>query len=103
MAAIVDGLRIFRRHSIDLDAKGQIPFTVTESGNRRAYWKVCLYDRVSGQLLDTQWSDANGDGVFRNTALDTPNRYLIVAYDPDGGTQYNVVAFDRVTSQAALP
>lgn len=57
--------------------------------------KVFVFDRVGGQLLGNGITDTNGEFSFSRIPT-IPSGVLVVALDPDGGTSYNAIVYDKV-------
>ena len=81
-------------HATPVD--GVISGTVEEVGSGIVA-KVRLYYRLNGALIREVISAA--DGTFSFDGLDKTDTggYYVLAIDPEGGTQYNIIVFDRVT------
>lgn len=78
-------------------ADGVLAGTVTENGTPIPYAVVAVYYRPTMQLITTARCD--GSGAFSVPRLDPADThaYFIVAFDPDGGTLYNALVYDRLT------
>lgn len=76
---------------------GVISGIVTEDGDPVPHCLVRLYDRATGLLMESTFSD--GLGLFSFTGYDQtiPNAFFAVAFDPAGGVNYNALIFDRIT------
>lgn len=59
---------------------------------------VYLYYRPTGYLIAKVLTDQNGQFQFNGLDVNK-NDYFVVALDPDGGTQYNALIYDRVTPE----
>lgn len=76
---------------------GYFSGTVTENGSAVSFARVFVFHRKTGICTTATWTDASGN--FAATGLDDLDslNYFVVALDPDGGTQYNAIIFDRLT------
>lgn len=76
---------------------GVISGIVTEDGDPVPHCLVRLYDRATGLLMESTFSD--GLGLFSFTGYDQtiPNAFFAVAFDPAGGVNYNALIYDRLT------
>lgn len=87
----VDGIRTLN----DIGVTGTLSGKVQVEGVDAPYINVRLYYRPTGQMIKQMYTDVNGEWSF--DGLETgSNDYYVLAIDPDGGTQYNVVVYDRV-------
>lgn len=82
-----------------VDVLGTLSGTVTVASVPQAGVKVLLGHRLSGQIIKTTRSAA--DGTFSFTGLDrnvgTDSSYYALAIDPNGlGTQYDALIWDRL-------
>lgn len=78
-------------------ADGVLAGTVTENGTPIPYAVVAVYYRPTMQLITAVRCDASGTfSVPRLDPADT-QAYFVVAFDPDGGTLYNALIYDRLT------
>lgn len=77
---------------------GKLECQVSEGGVALALAMVRLYHRLTGVLIAQQRSDASGYVKFLN--LDTTDKagYYLTALDPDGGSTYNAIVFDRLSA-----
>lgn len=83
-------------------ADGVLAGTVTENGTPIPYALVAVYYRPTMQLITAARCDASGNfSVPRLDPADT-QAYFVVAFDPDGGTLYNALIYDRVTPVGAV-
>lgn len=75
---------------------GYIAGTVTELTVPVANAMVVAYDRRS--LLPVAKTFSNADGTFQfKSIFDVAYRdYFVVAFDPEGGTSYNALIYDKV-------
>lgn len=70
---------------------------VTAGGSPVASCVVRLYDRTTGALVDSTTTD--GSGLYAFTGLDPDSeKYFVLAFDPSGGTQYNIARLDLLTA-----
>lgn len=77
-------------------ALGSIGVTVLEAGIPVRAARVHVHLRSSGALVARGNTNASGQVTF--TQLDqTSDNYYVIAFDPDGGTAYNALIYDRVT------
>lgn len=81
-----------------MPTNGSIAGVVLEGNTPVSAGTVRLYERSTGTLLLSQTT--NQWGQFRFNGLDETqaNNYFVVAFDPDGGVQYNAQVFDRLTA-----
>lgn len=74
---------------------GSITGSVTVLGVLAADILVLLYERDSFRPLRS--TRTNAAGVFTFSELYPGIKYFAIAFDPDGGTQYNAIIFDKIT------
>lgn len=83
------------------NSKGVITGKTLEQGvpvSRR----VMCHARGTGVLVNTTWSNANGDYVFKG--LDNTKKYYVVSLDEDmSTTQYNAVVQDLIPAIEVTP
>ena len=82
--------------AVAIDTTGTLSGIVTEGGTEVPFCVVRLYYRPTGQLIAQTHSDADGLFTFTGLQVGVANYYAL-ALDPDGGTQYNAVIFDRLS------
>lgn len=71
---------------------------VTDAGSPVSHCMVRLYYRPTGTLIRSVFTDTSGLFSFTGlNAADTQN-YFAVAFDPEGGVQYNAIIFDRLSA-----
>lgn len=58
---------------------------------------VRLHYRPTGAVIQQKYSDASGNWSFEGLEASS-NDYYVIAIDPDGGTQYNIVVYDRIAA-----
>lgn len=64
--------------------------------------RVMCHVRDTGVLVNTTWSNANGDYVFKG--LDNTKKYYVVSLDEDmSETQYNAVVQDLIPASEVIP
>lgn len=83
------------------DNNGSISGVVSEvSAGAVPSCLVRLYYRPTGYLVSQQYTNTSGAYAF--TGLDSTDlaNYYVIALDPDGGTQYNIAALDRMTAKS---
>lgn len=79
-----------------VDSNGTLSGAVKEAGVAVPYAVVRLYYRPNGILIDQALCDASG--LFSFSGIEEGvSDYYVIALDPDGGTQYNAVIFDRLS------
>lgn len=83
---------------VSTPTNGALTGYVLDGGSPVSRCMVRVYHRASGALIRSVLT-AN-DGSFSVPGLDpTPSKeYFAVAFDPEGGTQYNAMIFDRLTA-----
>ena len=80
----------------NLTKSAQLSGTVLEGVAALGSVMVRLYHRKSGQLINGTRTAA--DGTFSFTGLVAASEeYFVVAFDPDGGVNYNAVVLDKLT------
>lgn len=78
---------------------GFIAGKVTEQG-LPVIRRVACYHRMSGALIDTTWSDINGNYRFDNLVAGV--KYFVTSLDENkDNTQYNAVTQDLITASEA--
>jgi hypothetical protein len=77
---------------------GTISGVVTDGGTPVSRCVVRLYYRATGAYVRSTFTDSSG--AFSFTGLDTADTkaFFCIAFDPEGGTQYNAIIFDRLTA-----
>jgi hypothetical protein len=63
---------------------------------------VRLYYRPTGQLITQVFADASGIYTFKHLDSADVANYTLITLDPDGGTQYNIAALDRMTPKPVI-
>lgn len=79
-----------------IDTTGTLSGLVTEGGTGVPFCVVRLYYRPTGQMIAQTHSDSGGLFTFTGLQVGVAD-YYVLALDPDGGTQYNAVIFDRLS------
>lgn len=85
-----------------MPTNGKIAGVVREGITPVAAGVTHLYDRATGVKIASQTTDANGLFVFSGLDETLAAGYFVVALDPDGGTQYNAMIYDRLTAVTSL-
>lgn len=75
---------------------GEIEVIVQEAGQPVRNAKVHIHKRSDGRLVARGFTDAAGLVTFTQLNQSSAD-YYVVAFDPDGGTSYNALIYDRVT------
>lgn len=83
------------RSMLSIDATGSLSGKVQVESIDTPNIQVRLYYRPTGQIIKSTFT--NSSGVWTFEGLETgSDDYYVLAVDPDGGTSYNVVVYDRV-------
>lgn len=70
---------------------------VTAGGSPVTSCVVRLYDRTTGNQVDDTTTNGSGFYSFTGLAADS-EKYFVIAFDPSGGTSYNLGCLDRLTA-----
>ena len=74
---------------------GTLSGTVKEAGTPVANCVVRVYERASSFFIAETLTNAAGEFTFTGLRQGVGD-YYVIALDPDGGTLYNALIFDRV-------
>lgn len=85
-----------------MPTNGKIAGVVLEGITPQVGSTVRLYDRATGALLNSQTTNQWGAFLFDTLDETLSVGYFVVAFDPDGGTQYNALVYDRLTAVTSL-
>lgn len=85
-----------RDNGSDIDVSGTITGSVKEGATAIPYCWVHLYYRPTGERISSTKTDASGNFTFTGLQA-SQSLYFAVALDPDGGTTYNALVYDRVS------
>lgn len=85
-----------RENGSDIDVSGSITGSVKEGLTAIPYCTVHLYYRPSGERIAGTITDSSGNFTFTGLQASV-SQYFVVALDPDGGTTYNALIYDRVS------
>lgn len=82
---------------ISKSAAGRLSGHVYDGGVVVPYALVRAYYRPTGVLLGALRADAAGYFSFAGLDPSDAEKFYVVAFDPEGGTQYNALVLDRLT------
>ena len=85
-----------------MPTNGKIAGVVLEGATPVPSCTVRLYDRPTGALLSSEVTGVHGNFLFSGLDETLTTNYFVVAFDPDGGTQYNAIVFDRLSPVTSL-
>jgi len=85
-----------------MPTNGKIAGVVLEGVTPQVGSTVRLYDRATGALINSQTTNQWGAFLFDTLDETLSVGYFVVAFDPDGGTQYNALVYDRLTAVTSL-
>jgi hypothetical protein len=82
--------------SVGVSGHGNLSGVVLYPGSApAALAKVFAFNRKTGAIAGAVFADEDGSFNMSGVAI-TSDGVLVVAIDPDGGTSYNAVVFDKV-------
>lgn len=84
--------------SLSVNTQGVISGVVNENATPVSRCAVRLYYRSTGAFIRSTFTDASGAFSFSGLDPSDIQAYTCVAFDPEGGVQYNAVIFDRLTA-----
>lgn len=82
--------------------EGKIAGVVLEGATPVPQAKVGVFYRRDMHLIRTTRTNQYGVFVFTQLEEALGDNYFVVALDPDGGTQYNAIVFDRLSPVTSL-
>lgn len=83
---------------IAIDVTGTFSGVVTEDGVPTPFTWVALYYRPTHVLLARTRTDANGAFSFQNLDKSDLEGYFAVAFDADGGVNFNAKILDKLSA-----
>ena len=93
---VVCSLALELGNVLNLAKSAQLSGTVLEGVTALDSVMVRLYHRKSGQLINGTRTAADGTFIFTGLVA-ASEEYFVVAFDPDGGVNYNAVVLDKLT------
>lgn len=88
--------------SLSTPTAGKIAGVVKEGAAPIPAAQVALYYRPNKRLVASQRANQWGVFLFQDLDQTEIDNYFVVAFDPDGGTQYNALVYDRLTAVTSL-
>jgi hypothetical protein len=79
------------------NTSGTLSGVVSDNGTPVSHALVRCYYRPGGQLIASTWTASDGSFSFPGLDATDTTAFFVIAFDPDGGTQYNAIIFDRLT------
>lgn len=71
-------------YGINAAVNGQISGNVKLDGVNKTAWGVFLLDRNTPKVISHTYTNSSGNYIFDDLDASAANRYMVVAYDPNG-------------------